>query len=227
MNRFFVAGTDTDVGKTLVSTALLECAKGIGMKTAALKPVAAGCKMESGQLVNEDAQALLKAMTAELAYGLVNPHALEPAIAPHIAATEVGLPLSADNIANHCDPLLKGSDDFILVEGAGGWLVPLNDEETMADIVIKLNLPVILVVGLRLGCISHALLSAKVIEADGLKIAGWVANQVDRDMPVVKENIETLTQRFDFPYLGHIPFLSNPEPSYAAKFLNIGKLLED
>lgn len=113
----------------------------------------------------------------------------------------------------------------MLVEGAGGWRVPLNDTETMADLALMLGMPVVLVVGMRLGCINHAILSAEAITRDGLSIAGWVANQIDPDMPVIDENIATLTQRFPFPLLGHIPFLSKPSGIDAAKFLDIDKLL--
>lgn len=226
MKRFFIAGTDTDIGKTLVSTALLELAKGRGLKTAALKPVAAGCELSGEGLQNDDALALQRAITEPLPYSSINPVALEPAIAPHIAAAQIDKILDAESLHQACEPVLSGEHDFLLAEGAGGWRVPLNAHETMADIATAMQMPVILVVGMRLGCISHALLTAEAIVGDGLPIAAWVANQVDADMPYVDENLASLAHRFDFPCLGHIPFLSNPSAINAAEFLDIGKLLD-
>jgi dethiobiotin synthetase len=214
----------------LVCVALLVAAKTRGLKTTALKPVAAGCKRslsEAGLLLNQDALNLQYAITEALPYSTLNPIALEPAIAPHIAAFQEDSVLSAESIYQACQPALSTGCDFMLVEGAGGWRVPLNDKETMADLTVMLNIPVILVVGMRLGCINHALLSAEAIANDGLTIAGWVANQVDPAMPVVDENIATLTKRFPFPFLGHIPFLSKPSGIDASGFLDIDKLLEN
>lgn len=232
MKRFFVTGTDTDVGKTLVSVALLRGLKHKGLSTAALKPVAAGCEYsidESGNniLLNEDALALQKAMTANLPYTSVNPLALAPAIAPHIAAAQIKKTITVEGLVKECKQALNSDCDALLIEGAGGWRVPLNESETLADFAQILGAPVILVVGVRLGCISHAILTAEAIIRDGLNVVAWVANQVDADMPVAKENIATLKERFDFPFLGHIPFLSNPSAIDTSKFLDIDKILED
>lgn len=213
--QFFIAGTDTNVGKTLVAAGLLLVAKKQGLRTAALKPVAAGCEKTEAGLRNEDALMLQSVMTEPLVYEQINPIALHSAIAPHIAAQQEKRVLSADRIAGFCRGSLMQAD-FTLVEGAGGWRVPLNPRETMADLVRTLQLPVILVVGVRLGCINHALLTIEAIRNDGLALAGWVANCVDADMPVLQENIDSLRARIPAPCLGVVPWLSAPTPEQVA-----------
>ena len=225
MNRaFFITGTDTAVGKTLVSTALLKLAQEKNMSTLGLKPVAAGCYLRDGMQVNEDAWELLHGTTITTDYAAINPAALREPMAPHIAAAREGMELSAKPLAEHCQKLLP-SADFAVIEGAGGWLVPLNDDETMADLATQLGIPVILVVGLRLGCINHALLSAAAIRDAGLMLAGWVANHIDSDMAVPGENITTLRERLDAPLLGEIPYLENPDTVFAAPHLKLAALL--
>lgn len=218
MNKhaFFVTGTDTGVGKTLVSAGLLLAARDLGLTTAALKPVAAGCETTPEGLRNEDALLLQSVITQSLAYEQINPIALEPAIAPHIAAQQARRVLSVDRIAGFCRASL-GQADLTLVEGAGGWRVPLNPSETLADLARQLRLPVILVVGIRLGCINHALLSAEAIARDGLTLAGWVANHLDPDMPAQAENVASLAQRLPAPCLGQVPWLLKAEPSEVAR----------
>lgn len=206
---FFVTGTDTGVGKTLISAGLLLTAKEHGLSTAALKPVAAGCEQTAAGLRNEDALLLQSVITQQLAYEQINPIALEPAIAPHIAAQQTRRILSVDRLAGFCRGVLH-SADVTVVEGAGGWRVPLNPSETMADLARVLQLPVIMVVGIRLGCINHALLTAEAIIRDGLPLVGWVANTLDAQMPCQQENILALTQRLPAPCLGVIPFLGQP-----------------
>lgn len=213
--QFFVTGTDTGVGKTLVAAGLLLVAKGQGLSTAALKPVAAGCETTEAGLRNEDALLLQSVMTEPLAYEQVNPIALGAAIAPHIAAQQEKRVLSADRIAGFCRGSL-GQADFTLVEGAGGWRVPLNPRETLADLARILRLPVILVVGVRLGCINHALLTVEAIRNDGLPLAAWVANCVEEGMPALQENIESLAQRILAPCLGVVPHLASPTPAEVA-----------
>lgn len=203
---FFVTGTDTGVGKTLMSAGLLLAAKERGLSTAALKPVAAGCEVTAEGLRNDDALLLQSVITQPLAYEQVNPVALEPAIAPHIAAQQARRVLSVDRIAGFCRGVLHQAD-FTLVEGAGGWRVPLNPAETLADLARTLQLPVILVVGIRLGCINHAMLTVEAIARDGLPLAGWVANIIDPDMPCQQENILSLQQRLAAPCLGVVPYL--------------------
>lgn len=220
---FFIAGTDTDVGKTLVAAGLLVAAKGRGLTTAALKPVAAGCEATADGLRNADALLLQSVITEPLIYEQVNPIALAAAIAPHIAAQQEQRSLSVSRVVGLCRGVLH-SAQFTLVEGAGGWRVPLNPRETLADVARELNLPIILVVGVRLGCINHALLTAEAIQRDGLRLAGWVANCVDKAMPVLQENIESLQQRLQAPCLGVVPWLDAASPELAARCLNLDLL---
>jgi dethiobiotin synthetase len=222
---FFIAGTDTNVGKTLVAAGLLVAAKNHGLTTAALKPIAAGCEKTEAGLRNEDALLLQSVITTPLVYEQINPVALQAAIAPHIAAQQEKRVLSADRLAGFCRGSLNQAD-ITLVEGAGGWRVPLNPQETMADLARVLNLPVILVVGMRLGCISHALLTIEAIRNDGVPLAGWVANCVDADMPVLQENIHSLAARIPAPCLGVIPYLENANPDAVASALHPDCLMQ-
>ena len=220
--KYFVAGTDTDAGKTLVSAGLLNKAKSQGMTTVGLKPVAAGCEETPEGLRNSDALSLIEQSTEELPYEQVNPIAFAPPIAPHIAGQQLRRPLSAGRIVG----LLRGvlminRAQFTLVEGAGGYRVPLNPKETLADVTKELNLPVILVVGMKLGCLNHALLTVEAIQRDGMKLAGWVANRVDEDMDVYEENIETLHAMIQAPCLGEVPYLQNPTAEAAAEYLSL------
>ncbi|CAA0094391.1 ATP-dependent dethiobiotin synthetase BioD 1 [Zhongshania aliphaticivorans] len=205
--HYFVTGTDTDVGKTLVACGLLKAAAEKGMRTLALKPIAAGAENTKDGLRNIDAVMLMAAMTEQLPYRQVNPVLLEPAIAPHIAAEQVGKRIGVSQLAGMCRGAMMQPADFVLVEGAGGWRVPLNRQELMSDLAVELQAPVILVVGMKLGCISHALLSAEAIRADGLRLAAWVANSIDPDMSCFDENFTTLQQMLGAPCLGVVPYL--------------------
>ena len=197
---FFVTGTDTEVGKTWVSCRLLEAAVRAGHTAYGLKPIAAGAEDTGDGLRNEDATALMASASETLDYDLVNPVALRAAIAPHIAAADEKRLVTASRLAGYVKgALMSRRADLVLVEGAGGWLVPLNDRETMADLAKELDVPVILVVGMRLGCINHALLSVGAIRAAGLKLAGWVANDLGNPMPRLAENIATLEHFIDAP----------------------------
>lgn len=222
---YFIAGTDTNVGKTLVAAGLLVAAKNHGLTTAALKPLAAGCEKTDAGLRNADALLLQSVITEPLVYEQINPIALEAAIAPHIAAQQEKRVLSADRLAGFCRGSLNLAD-FTLVEGAGGWRVPLNPQETLADIAKNLRLPVILVVGVRLGCINHALLTVEAIRNDGLQLAGWVANCIDADMPVLQENIHSLAVRIPAPCLGVVPWLDNAAPESVASALDQESLVQ-
>lgn len=203
---FFVTGTDTGVGKTFVTAALLRAAGGRGLATAALKPVAAGTTVVGGQSCNEDALILQQACSVALPLAVLNPVCLAEPVAPHIAARQAGRDLSVAALLPACRQVLDRQADLTLVEGAGGWLVPLSERETLADLVVALQLPVILVVGMRLGCLNHALLSASAIRSSGLVLSGWVANHIDPDMPVARENVATLEQMLDAPLLGVFPY---------------------
>lgn len=218
---FFIAGTDTDVGKTQVAASLLAAAGQKGLSTVAMKPVAAGCEQTAEGLRNSDALILQQMMSVELPYEQVNPVALEPAIAPHIAAQQAGRRLVVSQLSGYCRGVMMQSADFMLIEGAGGWRVPLNQVETLAGLAIELQLPVILVVGMKLGCINHALLTAEAIARDGLRLAGWVANRIDVDMLCYEENVQTLQALLPAPCLGEIPFMAEPEPQQMADYLNL------
>lgn len=221
MRHYFIAGTDTDVGKTRVAAALLHLAAEQGLTTAAVKPVAAGCVATDQGLRNDDALALMAECRPALAYKAVNPVALAPAIAPHIAAGQAGVDLTVAALLPKVQAVLAQKADFAVVEGAGGWRVPLSGTETLADLAQSLQLPVILVVGIRLGCINHALLSAEAIARDGLTIAGWVANLIDPSTSCIAENIATLTRLLEAPCLGEVPFLPEPVPETVAGYLKL------
>lgn len=227
----FVTGTDTDVGKTRVAAALLECARQAGLKTLAMKPVAAGCEQTQAGLRNDDALILQQAITEEIAYEQLNPIALEAALAPHIAAGREGRSLSAQRLVGLCRGLQIKPADLLLIEGAGGWRVPLNHRETLAQLPRELGCDVVMVVSLQLGCINHALLTAEAICADGLRLAGWVANRTrEQSMPAETENIryleQHLTQQYRSPLLGVLPWLADPEPAALAQYLTVQPLID-
>jgi dethiobiotin synthetase len=205
MLRLFVTGTDTGVGKTRVAAALCVAYAARDQRVAAMKPVASGCVQTEAGLRNEDAEALLAAMTVRAAYGDVNPYAFKPAIAPHIAAMEAGRPIDF-GVLDGCYGRLCLQSDVIIVEGAGGWLAPLDATRTFADLAVRWQLDVVLVVGLRLGCLNHALLTAEAIEARGLKLAGWVGNSVDPDFERREANTDTLRSRLAAKCLGIFPY---------------------
>jgi dethiobiotin synthetase len=217
----FITGTDTDMGKTVVATGLLSAAKSAGLRTAAIKPVAAGCQDDGAGLQNDDALQLQAAATHQLPYQQVNPVALEAAIAPHIAAEEEGKVLSASRLVGYCRGLALLPVDMLLVEGAGGWRVPINNRETLADVAMELNCQVVIVVGLKLGCINHALLTAETVRRDGLQIAGWVGNIIDPQMPRLDENIATLKRLIREPCLGIVPRLTDLTPEQVGEYLSL------
>lgn len=218
MRGLFITGTDTGVGKTLFSAALLLRLGAAGVRAAACKPVSAGCRRERGRLLNADAELLRDAAPASAPLEIVNPVALEPAIAPHIAAAEAGARLDVAVLAAHCRAAAAATAaEFLVVEGAGGWRVPLDREHTLADVAIALGQPVVLVVGLRLGCLNHALLSAEAIRTDGLTLAGWVANPLLEPMPRLEENIATLAARLGAPLLARLPACQSADEAGRAR----------
>lgn len=226
MNKIFITGTDTDAGKTLVATTLLYKAQAQGFSCFGLKPIAAGCEwspidvdqdqgkeLKRGQWHNDDALLLQAASLPAQAYSIHNPIAFPQAIAPHIAATLNEQLLSVDSVLIACEIGLQQQVDFHLIEGAGGWLVPLNDDETLADLAQKLvkkqGYKIVLVVGMKLGCINHALLTQQLILNSGLNIVGWVANHIDPEMSEQDANFEYLLRHIKAPCLGRIPFSPN------------------
>lgn len=224
-NAYFIAGTDTDVGKTMVAAGLLLAANARGLRTVALKPVAAGCERTPEGLRNADALLLQRCMSIELPYEQINPIALEAPIAPHIAAAQAGVRISVDRLAGLCRGVLMQRADLTLVEGAGGWRVPLNNRELLSHLAIELKLPVVLVVGMRLGCINHALLTCEAIARDGLRLAGWVANRSQPEMSCYAENVQALRAMLPAPCLGEVPHLATPDPREAAVHLNCDPLV--
>lgn len=208
-NHIFVTGTDTEVGKTRISVGLMALLQQQGLKTAGMKPIASGCDWLDGGWKNEDALAMIKQSDVDLPYTMVNPYAFEPAIAPHIAAKQVNMSVCPNTI-NSCYQQIKQQAEAVVVEGAGGWLVPLNDDDTMADLAQKLDVPVVLVVAIKLGCINHALLTVESIQKKGLKLVGWVANHLNAQ-PQSDAMIETLKQRIDAPCLGVVPYLEQDQ----------------
>ncbi len=202
----FVTGTDTGVGKTIVCCALLRLFAREGLRAAGFKPVAAGAQRTPEGLRNEDAVRLREAASVDLTYEQVNPVTLEPAIAPHIAAGRAGLAIDIASLARDHERLREISD-LVVTEGAGGWLVPTGEDATLADLAVAVGDPVVLVVGMRLGCINHALLSAEAIRARGLPLAGWIDNRIDPSMPVQEDNVTALEARLGAPHLGSVPWL--------------------
>jgi dethiobiotin synthetase len=200
---WFITGTDTGVGKTLAAQMLLLALRARGIPAVGMKPVASGCRSTPLGLRSEDAEVLLAASGVAAPYDDVNPYAFEPAIAPHLAGGE---PIEIERIGVHYGRL-RSLAPYIVVEGVGGWAVPIGPRESMADLAAALALPVILVVGLRLGCLNHALLTAQAIEARGLKLAGWVANPIDPAMLHVEANIASLRERLAVPLIARFPSL--------------------
>lgn len=193
-NAFFITGTDTEVGKTHVTCLLLKQYAEQGLKVIGMKPIAAGCELVDGEWVNEDVQKLIASSNVKAPLNLINPYCFKEPIAPHLAAEKAGVTIEIDTIVNAFKQL-QTMADVVIVEGAGGFLVPLNAKANMADLAIALGLPTILVVGLRLGCINHSLLTAEAIKGRGLVLNAWVANHIDPEMEVQQENIQTITEQ--------------------------------
>lgn len=222
---YFIAGTDTGIGKTTVSCALLAAAKAKGLTTLGLKPLAAGCEQTAEGLRNDDALALMAAATETLSYAEVNPVALPAALAPHLAAEQAGRRLSIQQLAGFTRGALMRRADFAVVEGAGGWRVPINNRELLSALPKELGLPVILVVGMRLGCLNHTILTAEAIARDGLRLAGWVANVMDPEMLGLAENITTLKSMMSAPCLGVLPWMPSASSADMAAYLELDSLL--
>lgn len=207
----FVTGTDTGVGKTVIAVALVRGLVAQGLRVAVMKPVASGSEHTPEGLRNEDALQLIAAANVRAPYESVNPYCFEPAISPHIAAKEARIRVDCGQIARHLAALAAGPD-YVVVEGAGGWLAPISERESMADLAAALELPVLLVVGLRLGCINHAALTKQAIDSRELRFAGWVANGIDPALARRAENLEALERAFAQPPLAIVPFLPANAP---------------
>lgn len=221
---FFVTGTDTGVGKTLISCALLQACVSRGFSTAAMKPVASGCRQTAAGLRHDDALLLQAHMTADLEYALVNPCALTTPVSPHLAARQDDVDIDFDHIEAVYRQVARLAD-VIIIEGVGGWRTPLHNHATVADLACRLSLPVILVVGIRLGCLNHALLTYEAIIGDGLPVAGWVANINTPDGLCIEENIATLENSLRAPLIGTVPCAQNADARLLAGHLNLKQLL--
>ncbi|ANN79393.1 dethiobiotin synthase [Bordetella flabilis] len=224
----FVAGTDTEIGKTLASCALLHAFAGRGLATAAMKPIAAGAEPDAlGVWRNEDAEALAAAATVAVPRALSTPFLLRAPVAPHLAARQEGVSLDIARVVQ-CHAAVSAGADMTVVEGVGGFRVPLDDVRDTGDLARALDIPVILVVGIRLGCLSHALLTAESIAASGLTMVGWIANVIDAGMRLRDDNIAglrvLLERRHGVPWIGTIPWMAQPRGQAAAAFLDLGLL---
>ena len=221
----FIAGTDTGVGKTLVSQAILHGLAKRGLRAVGMKPVAAGAVRRRGQWINEDVELLRAESGIDVPRPLVNPYCFAPAVAPHIAADEAGVNVQWLPIrrAYH---VLAAQSDVVVVEGVGGVLVPLGPRLSAVDIPCRLRLPVVLVVGLRLGCLNHALLSVEALTRRAVTLAGWIGNRVDPHMSLVDQNVDALRRRIPAPLLGIVPHMSPCASGRASKVLNFDALLK-
>ncbi len=223
MHGVFVSGTDTGVGKTCTSAALLHALRSRGLRASGMKPVASGCHATPDGLRNEDAEALLAASDPVPAYDDCNPFAFAEPIAPHIAARLAGREPDIAHIRARFEHIAAATDR-VVVEGVGGWAVPLSEQTMQADLVRALGLPVVLVVGLRLGCLNHTLLSARAIVDDGCTLAGWIANRIDPSMPFAEANLHTLRARLDAPLLGVLEYAPAFDARVASGLLDVDAL---
>jgi dethiobiotin synthetase len=226
LKSFFLTGTDTGVGKTFIGAGLLLAAQARGLRTAGIKPLAAGGAPVGGGCQNEDVLIYARLSSPPLRYADVNAVTLSRAMAPHVAAAGQGIELSAAKLNAWTRRAAEAGSDFTIVEGAGGWMVPLNDEESMADVASMLRFPVILVAGMRLGCLNHALLTAAAVRSRGLLLAGWVANSPWPPMAGLQENVTALARRLGAPCLGRVPFLGTaPRCESIVPYLDLVPLL--
>ena len=216
----YATGTDTGIGKTLASCTLLHALRGHGLRAIGMKPVASGCEWIDGRWRNEDALALLRAGNVGVDYADTNPFALEHPLAPELAARDAGTEVTlAPILAAHAR--LAAQADAVVVEGVGGWAAPLSASLMQVDLVRALGVPVVLVVGLRLGCLNHALLSARAIVADGVSLAGWIGSHVDPAMERVEDNLAMLRERLPAPCWGVLPHAPDGDPAVLARHLHI------
>lgn len=220
MSGVFVTGTDTGVGKTRIAAALLQVCRERGLRSAAMKPVASGCRQTAEGLRNADAVILQQAATLSLDYETVNPYAFAAPIAPHIAAQQAGVEIDLRHIQAGYNTLAARAD-CVIVEGAGGWYAPLTAQHSIADLAAILALPVVLVIGMRLGCLNHALLSEAAILASGVPLLGWIANNPQPAMPALQENLRSLQQRMHSPCLGSVDHSEPCDPRADAAQLHL------
>ena len=224
MAGLFITGTDTGVGKTRVTLALMRLLQARGLSVIGMKPIATGCDWVNSELRNDDALQLLIQSSVRLGYAEINPYAFEPAISPHIAARLVGQKIDLQNILDHYRRL-QNQANCVLVEGVGGWLVPLHEREQLCDLARTLGLPVLLVVGMRLGCLNHAQLTGQALDRSGVVVAGWIANQCEAGFEYLGENISTLQHSLSMPYLGLWPYSESDANIAASNSLDTDEIL--
>lgn len=219
----FVTGTDTGVGKTLITAALLHALAKTGLRVTGMKPIAAGAELIDGELWNEDVAMLAAASNTNLPRELTTPYLLREPAAPHIAAQLEHVSLDMQHLLD-CYQQIAQQSDCVIVEGVGGFCVPINDDVDTADLAVQLGLDVVMVVGLRLGCINHALLTAEAIKARGLNLVGWVANQIDVNMSHQQANLQALEQRLSAPLIGVVPWMAAVSAQVAADKIDISRI---
>lgn len=223
LHNLFITGTDTGVGKTLVSCAFMHAFKSRGLKVAGMKPVASGSAPTPQGLRNEDALALQQAANVEADYNTINPYCFAPAIAPHLAARQAGTTIDL-SILQQAYGQLSAKADVVIVEGAGGWRVPLEPSGYLSDFAEALQLDVVLVVGLRLGCLNHAVLTAEAIRSGPCRLAGWVGSGIDPQFQPLPENLATLIERLPAPCLGVLPHVLHPDPKQLSGLIDLDRL---
>ncbi len=214
---FFITGTDTDIGKTTAALALMRNLKLKGYSVGAFKPVAAGCHKTAAGLRNDDALKLQALCSANVDYTLLNPYVYKASIAPHIAAEQTRHPIDI-NYIKQCYENIRSLADYMIVEGAGGWLVPINRQQSMADVAKALNIPVVVVVGMKLGCINHSLLTFDAIKQHDCQIVGWIANTLVPDMDNFTENLDFLKHKLSAPLLATIPYMKSANSETDIRF---------
>lgn len=228
MSTLFVTGTDTDAGKTIVTAGLLTAANQLGWRSLGIKPVAAGADYINGELINGDAAMLAACSSVDVEPSEITGYCFEKPAAPHLLGIEQQTDIRVDTMLQHAESLVAlTKPEFVLVEGAGGWRVPLDMEGRMlSDLPRASRWPVILVVGVKLGCLNHAQLTMEAIDKDGLILSGWIANCIDPNMGYQRENLDTLKAMIPAPLLGEIPWLANPTPEAVASYIDKGKLVQ-
>ncbi len=223
MPGYFISGTDTNIGKTVVTLGLMTALQKTNLKVTGMKPVASGCVSTREGLRNEDALKIRSLSSNEHSYEQFNPYAFEPPVAPHVIAEENGVLIDFHKIQSSYEKLVGGMD-VIVVEGVGGWNVPLGPNKKVSDLALSLNLPVILVIGLKLGCINHAILTAEAIRSDGIPLKGWVANEVEPVYPTLDPTIDYLKANIASPMLAHVPYMENLNIDEVAATFNLSLL---
>ncbi|MEY3791984.1 MAG: ATP-dependent dethiobiotin synthetase BioD [Pseudomonadota bacterium] len=221
MHSFFITGTDTNIGKTAITCSLIAKCIEEGFRAGGMKPVAAGCHIENGYMISDDVKKIIEVSNVDLNIKEINPYSFEPPIAPHISfkSNEIDINLIKKYLRS-----FENKMDYLFIEGVGGYAVPLTKTFTTADLVENLDIPVILVVGMKLGCINHALLTVESILNKKQKLCGWVANRIDGDMQAYEENFFFLKEKIKAPCLGEVPYFKDFDPYKASKFIDINKL---